>query len=78
VYDLRIIKDLYPSLHNTHLISSSIFEIRNLFERYLNFISYQTVNTLPVNSKNQYVMKTLVFILGTLASKAANFKDSKL
>jgi hypothetical protein len=50
----------------------------NLFERYSNFGSYQAVNTLPVNCKDQYVMEISLFILGLTTSKSASFKVSKL
>jgi hypothetical protein len=55
-----------------------MFENGNLFERYKNFRSYQTVNTLPVNCKDQHVTEISLFILGIQTSKSASFKVSKL
>lgn len=65
-----IIKLLYSSLLNSNEISTSIFEEKiNLFERYSNFSSYQAVNTLPVNFKDQHVMEVPLFILWIRTSK---------
>jgi len=64
---------------HTHEISTPMFEEKgNLFERYGNFSSYQAINILPVNCKDQHVMEISMSILGIRTSNSASFKVSNL